>query len=133
MRRFPTWRRLAFVVLLGLVVSVTALVRAAQTTSVAALLAPAPMSGQAMVARLHLSGAAADTFLKAWNEEQKGRAAVLTEARDAVAALARAEAKPGMDRVQTALAHVMDNYARSTARLAALLTEEQQAAIRNMP
>jgi hypothetical protein len=127
MRRFPNWRRLAFVMLLGLVVSVTALVRAAQTTSVMALLSQPPMSGPAMVARLHLSGAKADTFRKAWDEEQKGRAAVLAEARDAVAALEQAEATKGMDRVQTALAHVMDNYARSTARLAGLLNEEQQA------
>ena len=127
MRRFSTWRRLAFVVLLGLVVSVTALVRAAQTTSVMALLTPAPMSGPAMVARLNLSGAAADAFLKAWDEEQKTRAAVLIEARDAVAALAQADATKGMDRVQSACVHLMDNYARSTARLAGLLTEEQQA------
>src|SRR5205823_4474193 len=80
-------RRFALVVLVMMAVSVTALVRAAQTTSILSLIATAPLSGQAAADKVHLSGPAGDAFAKTWDEEMKGREAVMKEAREAVLAL----------------------------------------------
>ena len=124
-------RRVALGVLLIIGASVTALVHAAQSVSLAGLFAQPAVSGQAMAARVHLSGAAADRFAKAWQDETARRDAGLREIRDALAAV-RADrgatnAKRAMDRVQAAFQNMMDLYVGSVARLGQGLTAEEQA------
>ena len=122
-------RWLAFGSLLIVGVTLTALVHAAQTTSILSLLAHAPLSGQAMVDKLQLKGPDAATFAKSWEDESSKRQATLRELADALAGAGsdRGSAKHEVDRFQTALTHVMDNYVQSNARLAHGLSDEQQA------